>query len=140
MQPDNESREEMTSSEPYQPSFDNAGDAAEVMRGTKPGSHRRSAAPRTSTWEPPQGRRGRSLMPPLDPEFARRIEEFGRKLDRGEPLSVDELTYVVHRGYLSLVDSPRPRVAKAAIKALEDLASENREPPPPASDYTLNLP
>src|SRR5262245_26648925 len=98
----------LTPDEPYVARFADDGDSAGVARTVRSGSRRAAQSPRLPTWEPPQGRGARSLLPDLDPAFRARLADAEAKVDRGELLNDAELRYLAYRGTLRLLGSRRP--------------------------------
>lgn len=109
----------MTPDEPYQPSLGSAVDNEEISRMTgQSGSAGKERQERASGWQPPQGREGRSLLPPLDEDLDRLLERAEKKLESGSVLSLRETRILACRAAIRLLGSRRPAAVAAGVQAL----------------------
>jgi hypothetical protein len=121
---------DVTSDDPYTPTFENPEDAQEAMRASRAESHAPKHAP--PIWQPPQGRSGHSLLPAVDAELDGLLHVAESKLDAGHP-PVEEAREIMYRLAFRLARSRRPQAAASAMKVL---GGESRDTGPHPKSIT----
>lgn len=135
----------LTSDIPYDPSFPDPRDAAEVRFTTRSGSQ--SKAPDRDE----QPGKGRSYAPPIAPSYQKKLDELQAKLGEGQALSDSDIELLTQMAAINLLTASRPSVRITAAKLLsvqreKKLALKTEPPlpagaePPPAQDSSLNTP
>lgn len=145
---------DLTSDEPYQPSFGNEADNEFVHRVTRTGSERApSAPPREKAYEYPPllgvPEKRNTYADPLTDDFKAKLDELRAKLVSGVALSGEELEIVTQHGAIDLLNAKRPAVRLQALRLLQEqrirkLAStqppEGQKSGEPPSVGGLNMP
>lgn len=104
----------LTSDIPYDPSFPDPRDAAEVRFTTRSGSQ--SKAPDRDE----QPGKGRSYAPPIAPSYQKKLDELQEKLGTGQSLSDGELELLTQMAAMNLLVASRPSVRLSAAKLLHE--------------------
>lgn len=116
-----------TASEPYQPSTGNKADDRELVRMVRAGFAPTIDPNKAARWEPPQGRAGSSLLPPLDESSRAQLVSARDRVSGGEVLSDAEVAQIQLRAIVRLLESRRPMAIASAVRALERVQRRRAE-------------
>ena len=118
---------QLTPDEPYRPSMGNEADDRAILSATRPDSPQGIDPHKAARWEPPQGREGRSLLPPPRRELLELVGRIRAKLALGEQVTAAELETLQLEAACRLLTAPRSSGPAWAARALDRLQRRRRE-------------